>query len=116
MLAGERKRDDRVELVTVATPNVTHFEISKSFLEAGFHVLCEKPMTTTIEEGRALVEVAKRTEQVFAVNYGYSGYPLVRQMRAMVARGDLGKVRVVVAEFAGGLVVLLDVITQITLN
>ena len=102
MLAGERKRDDRVSLVTVATPNATHFEISKSFLEEGFHVLCEKPMTLTIEEGKALVEVAKRTGQVCAVNYGYSGYPMVRHMRAMVARGDLGKVRVAMAEFAGG--------------
>ena len=52
MLAGEQDRDDRVDLVTVATPNATHFEITKAFLEAGFHVLCEKPMTMTVEEGR----------------------------------------------------------------
>jgi predicted dehydrogenase len=102
MLAAERQRDDRPQLVTVATPNVTHFEISKAYLEAGFHVLCEKPMTMNLEEGRALVAVAERTGKVCAVNYGYSGYPLVRHMRAMVARGDLGAIRVVVAEFAGG--------------
>ncbi|MEP7112206.1 MAG: Gfo/Idh/MocA family oxidoreductase [Ilumatobacteraceae bacterium] len=102
MLAAERLRDDRPHLVTVATPNVTHFEISKAYLEAGFHVLCEKPMTMTLEDGRELVAIAARSGKVCAVNYGYSGYPLVRHMRAMVARGDLGAIRVVVAEFAGG--------------
>ena len=59
MLAGERNRDDKVDLVTVATPNNTHFEITKSFLEAGFNVLCEKPMTMTVQEGEEIVRVAK---------------------------------------------------------
>ena len=102
MLEGEKKRDDRVELVTVATPNATHFEITKSFLENGFNVLCEKPMTMTIEEGEEIVEIAKKTGNICAVNYGYSGYSLVRHMRAMIARGDIGKVRLVNAEFAHG--------------
>ena len=102
MLAGERNRPDRCDLVTVATPNATHFEITKSFLEAGFHVLCEKPMTMTVEEGEEIVKIAQKTGQLCAVNYGYSGYSLVRHMRAMVARGDLGDIRVVVAEFAHG--------------
>jgi predicted dehydrogenase len=73
MLAGERKRDDRVDLVTVATPNATHFEISKAFLEAGFNVLCEKPMTVTVDEAEELVKVAAKSGKVCAVNYGYSG-------------------------------------------
>jgi predicted dehydrogenase len=102
MLEGEKKRDDRIDLVTVATPNATHFEITKAFLEGGFHVLCEKPMTMTVEEGEEIVKVAKATGQICAVNYGYSGYSLVRHMKAMVARGDIGKVRVVNAEFAHG--------------
>ena len=102
MLAGERNRPQRCDLVTVATPNATHFEITKSFLEAGFHVLCEKPMTMTVEEGEEIVKIAQKTGQLCAVNYGYSGYSLVRHMRAMVARGDLGDIRVVVAEFAHG--------------
>lgn len=102
MLAGESKRDDRVELVTVATPNSTHFEITKSFLEAGFNVLCEKPMTMTVEESEDIVRVAHKTGKICAVNYGYSGYSLVRHMKAMVARGDLGKVRLVVTEFSHG--------------
>ncbi|WP_147111117.1 Gfo/Idh/MocA family protein [Tateyamaria sp. syn59] len=102
MLEGERKRDDKVDLVTVATPNATHFEITKAFLEGGFHVLCEKPMTMTVEEGQEIVEIARKTGNICAVNYGYTGYSLVRHMRAMVARGDIGKVRLVVAEFAHG--------------
>jgi len=102
MLAGEKKREDRVDLVTVATPNSTHFEITKAFLESGFSVLCEKPMTMTVAEGEAIVEIAKKTGNICAVNYGYTGYSLVRHMKAMIARGDIGAVRVVNAEFAHG--------------
>ncbi|WP_405107266.1 Gfo/Idh/MocA family oxidoreductase [Phaeobacter sp. BS52] len=102
MLEGECNRADRVDLVTVATPNATHFEITKRFLEAGFHVLCEKPMTMTVEEGEEIVKIAKTKGKICAVNYGYSGYSLVRHMKAMVARGDLGKIRLVKAEFAHG--------------
>jgi predicted dehydrogenase len=102
MLEGERTRPDRVDLVTVATPNATHFEITREFLKAGFHVLCEKPMTMTVDEGEEIVRLARETGRICAVNYGYSGYSLVRHMRAMVARGDLGAVRMVVAEFAHG--------------
>jgi predicted dehydrogenase len=102
MLEGEQDRDDRIDLVTVATPNATHFEITKAWLEAGFHVFCEKPMTMTVEEGEEIVEIARATGRICAVNYGYSGYSLVRHMRAMVARGDLGKIRMVKAEFAHG--------------
>mgnify|MGYP000728267658 CR=1 FL=1 len=103
MLAAEKKRgDDKVDLVTVATPNATHFEITKAYLENGFHVLCEKPMTMTVEEGEAIVEIANKTGNICAVNYGYTGYSLVRHMKAMIARGDIGAVRVVNAEFAHG--------------
>jgi len=102
MLAGERAREDRIDLVTVATPNATHFEITKAFLEGGFHVLCEKPMTMSVEEGEEIVRLAQATGRICAVNYGYTGYSLVRHMRAMVARGDLGAIRLVVAEFAHG--------------
>ena len=102
MLEGERNRDDRIDLVTVATPNSTHFEITKAFLEAGFNVLCEKPMTMTVDEGEQIVRLVESTKQICAVNYGYSGYSLVRHMRAMIARGDLGAIRVVNAEFAHG--------------
>jgi predicted dehydrogenase len=102
MLDGEKNRDDRVDLVTVATPNATHYEITKAFLEAGFHVLCEKPMTLTVAEGEDIVRTARATGKICAVNYGYTGYSLVRHMKAMVARGELGKIRLVKAEFAHG--------------
>ena len=102
MLAGEKGQANPVDLVTVATPNSTHFEITKAFLEGGFHVLCEKPMTMTIKEGEEIVKVSRATGKICAVNYGYSGYSLVRHMKAMVARGDIGKVRLVNAEFAHG--------------
>jgi predicted dehydrogenase len=102
MLDREKNRKDQIDLVTVATPNSTHFEITKSFLEAGFHVLCEKPMTMTVQEAEDIVRISEKTGQICAVNYGYSGYSLVRHMRAMVARGDLGAVRLVKAEFAHG--------------
>jgi predicted dehydrogenase len=71
-------------------------------LRTGFHVLCEKPMTMTVEEGEEIVQISKGTGNICAVNYGYTGYSLVRHMKAMVARGDLGKIRLVKAEFAHG--------------
>ena len=102
MLDGEKGRADRLDLVTVATPNATHFEITRAFLEAGFHVLCEKPMTMTVEEGEEIVRIAEASGRICAVNYCYSAYPMVRQMRAMVTNGDIGKVRLAVANFSHG--------------
>lgn len=102
MLEGERNRPDRIDLVTVATPNATHFEITRAFLQAGFHVLCEKPMTMTVEEGEEITRIAAETGKICAVNYCYSAYPMVRQARAMVAAGELGQVRLVVTNFSHG--------------
>ncbi|TNF17267.1 MAG: Gfo/Idh/MocA family oxidoreductase [Rhodobacteraceae bacterium] len=102
MLMGEKDREDRIDLVTVATPNATHFEITKAFLEAGFNVLCEKPMTMTVEEGEEIVRTARASGKHCAVNYCYSAYPMVRQARAMVRAGELGKVRLVVTNFSHG--------------
>ena len=102
MLEAEQSRSDHLDLVTVATPNATHFAIAKAFLEGGFNVLCEKPMTMTVEEGEDIVRLARSSGRICAVNYGYTGYSLVRHMKSMVARGDLGRVRLVVAEFAHG--------------
>ncbi len=102
MLAGETARDDRIDLVTVATPNSTHFEITKSFLEAGFNVLCEKPMTMTVEEGEEIVKIARASGKICAVNYCYSAFPMVREMRHMVQSGQVGKIRLVVANFSHG--------------
>ena len=102
MLAGEVAREDRIDLVTVATPNATHYEITKAFLEAGFHVLCEKPMTMTVEQGEDIVRTAQAAGKICAVNYCYSAYPMVRQMRAMVRADEIGKVMLVVTNFSHG--------------
>ena len=102
MLKAEKARDDRVDLVTVATPNATHFEITKAFLEAGFNVLCEKPMTMTVEEGEEIVRIAQASGRICAVNYCYSAYPMVREMRHMVSSGQVGHVRIIVANFSHG--------------
>lgn len=102
MLAGERDRPDRIDLVTVATPNATHYEITKAFLEAGFNVLCEKPMTMTVEEGEDIARVAAASGRICAVNYCYSAYPMVREARAMVRAGEIGSIRLVVTNFSHG--------------
>jgi predicted dehydrogenase len=102
MLEAELNRANRVDLVTIATPNSSHFEIARAFLAAGFDVLCEKPLTNTVAEAEEIVQAARKQQRICAVNFGYSGYPLVRHARAMVARGDLGRIRVVIAEFAHG--------------
>ena len=102
MLQAEAARPDRIDLVTVATPNSTHFEITKAFLEAGFNVLCEKPMTMTVEEGEEIVRVAEASDGICAVNYCYSAYPMIRLARAMVREGEIGKVRLVVTNFSHG--------------
>ena len=102
MLSHESKREDKLDLVTIATPNSTHFEITKAFLEQGFNVFCEKPMTMTIEEAEAILAISKSVGKICAVNYGYSGFSLVREMKNMVSTGVIGKIRLVKAEFAHG--------------
>jgi predicted dehydrogenase len=102
MLEGERDRDDRPDLVVVATPNASHFEIAHAFLDAGFDVLCEKPLATRLADAAELARTARRLGRELFVMYGYSGFPLVRQMRAMIRSGALGRIRVVQAEFAHG--------------
>ncbi|TFF23024.1 Gfo/Idh/MocA family oxidoreductase [Jiella endophytica] len=100
MAEKEKARDDGIEAVAIVTPNHMHFPVAKTFLQAGFHVICDKPMTTTLAEAKELAEIAKRSGKVFILTHNYTGYPMIRQARAMVANGDLGKIRVVVAEYA----------------
>lgn len=97
-----RLTQDRLSLVTIATPNDTHFEIAKAWLEAGFNVLCEKPLTMTVDEADELRGIARHSGHICAVNFGYSGYPMAIQAREMIRNGDLGDIRVVFSEFAHG--------------
>ena len=100
MIAGEASRDDGIEVVAVVTPNHLHFPVAKACLEAGLHVICDKPLTVTDEEARELRRIAEAEDRILAVTYNYSGYPMIRQAREMVARGDLGRIRVVQGEYA----------------
>jgi predicted dehydrogenase len=100
MASSEAARDDGIEAVAIVTPNHTHFAIAKAFLEAGMHVICDKPMTVTVEEAETLKEAARSAKRILAVTYNYTGYPMIRQARAMIERGDLGVVRVVQVQYA----------------
>jgi len=100
MLEQESRRPDRVDVVTIVTPNHMHFPIAKMALEKGFHVVCDKPLTTTGAEARELVDLVQETGLIFCVTYNYSGYPLIRQAQGMIGRGMLGNVRVVQVEYA----------------
>lgn len=103
LIEGEKNRGgDRVDAVTVVTPNATHYEICRGLLEAGFHVIVDKPMTTTVADAKALTEAARASKRVFAVTYNYTGYPMVRQASAMVRGGELGAIRKVIVEYHQG--------------
>lgn len=100
MAEKEAARADGIEAVSIVTPNHVHFAAAKAFLERGVHVICDKPMTTTLADALALAELVDRSGRVFCLTHNYSGYPMVRQARAMVAEGALGAVRVVQVEYA----------------
>ena len=100
MAAAEARRPDRIEAVSIVTPNNMHYPMAKTFLEAGFHVICDKPMTTTLQEALDLAAIVHRTGLIFVLTHNYTGYPMVRQARQMVADGQLGKIRVVQVEYA----------------
>jgi predicted dehydrogenase len=100
MANAEAKRPDRIEAVSIVTPNNLHYLMAKAFLEAGFHVICDKPMTTTLEEALDLAAIVHRSGLIFGLTHNYTGYPMVRQARQMVADGHLGKIRVVQVEYA----------------
>ena len=87
--------DKRIDFVSVATPNHTHFEIAKAAAEAGFNVICDKPMTFDLAQAEQLAEVVEKTGVVFAVTHNYTGYPLVRQAREMILAGELGEINAI---------------------
>jgi predicted dehydrogenase len=94
--------DERIDFVSVCTPNHTHFPIAKAFLEAGFHVMCEKPMTLTVEEAEILKATVEKTGKVFGLMHNYTAYPMVKLARDMVKQGDLGNIRKVVVQYPQG--------------
>ena len=101
MIDAELKlpEDQRIDFVSITTPNNWHFPIAKAFLEAGFNVVCEKPMTMNVEEALALEKIVKDTGKVFALLHNYTGYPMVKHARWMVKQGMLGKIQKIVVEY-----------------
>jgi predicted dehydrogenase len=102
LLRGEARREDGAELVAVVTPNHLHFEVSAAALQAGLHVMSDKPATLNLAEARSLAEIVGSSGRLYGLTYTYTGYPMVREAREIVARGDLGAVRKIVVEYAQG--------------
>ncbi len=104
MITGELAlpADERIDFVSVCTPNHTHFPIAKAFLEAGFNVMCEKPMTLTVEEAEELEALVKQSGKIFGLMHNYTAYPMVKLAKDMVKQGDLGKIRKVVVQYPQG--------------
>jgi len=102
MAAAEAARDDGVEVVTICTPPDLHAPIARLFLEHGIDVICEKPMTATAAEARDLAQAVAASDGLFVLTHCYTGYPMVRQARAMVAAGEIGDVRLVESDFVNG--------------
>ena len=102
LVEQESQHPDGVEVVAIVTPNNSHYAIAKDCLEHGLHVICDKPLTTELEQAQELAELARQTGRVFGLTHNYTGYPMVRHARAMVAAGELGEVRLVQVEHASG--------------
>ncbi|WP_201831144.1 Gfo/Idh/MocA family protein [Microvirga zambiensis] len=100
MARRERRLKDGIDAVAIVTPNHAHAAAARAFLKAGIHVICDKPLTTTRREADQLAKLARESGLIFAVTHNYTGYPLVRQARAMVQAGELGAIRVVQVEYA----------------
>ncbi|MDT0643240.1 Gfo/Idh/MocA family oxidoreductase [Zunongwangia sp. F363] len=93
---------ERMQVISVLTPNFLHFSMAKKLLENGFHVICEKPMTTTYEEAKILKKTQEKSGSIFAVTYTYTGYPMVRQMKEMVASGAIGDIQKIDVQYYQG--------------
>ena len=99
MASAESQRPDGIEVVSIVTPNHLHHAPAKAFLEAGIHVICDKPLTTTLEDALDLAAAVKRSGLVFGLTHNYTGHPLVRQAREMALGGELGPLRLVQVEY-----------------
>jgi predicted dehydrogenase len=95
-------KEERMQVVSILTPNFLHFPMAKKLLENGFNVICEKPMTTSYEEAKILKDTLKKSNSILAVTYTYTGYPMVRQMREMISQGVIGKVQKIDVQYYQG--------------
>ncbi len=99
MAQREARRKDGIEAVSIVTPNHVHYQAAREFLKRGIHVICDKPLTSTLADAKKLVKAAEDSDALFVLTHNYTGYPMVRQAREMVASGQLGKIRVVQVEY-----------------
>ncbi len=102
MAEKESAREDKIDFVSIVVQNHLHFEVAKTFLEAGFNVICDKPMTRTLDEARALRDIVDETGKIFCLTHNYTGYPMVKEARRMVRDGELGRILKIVAEYPQG--------------
>ena len=100
MARAEAARDDGIDAVAIVTPNHLHAPVATAFLEAGIHIVCDKPLAISLAEGEALAKLAREKNRLFALTHTYSGYPLVRHARELIESGELGELRVVQVEYA----------------
>lgn len=100
MAEQESKRQDGLDAVAIVTPNFLHYPVAKCFLQAGINVICDKPMTCSLEEALSLQKIAKENDCLFILTHNYSAYPLVRQAKQLVSQGDLGMLRLIQVEYA----------------
>ena len=99
MAIREARRKDGIEAVSIVTPNHVHYQAAREFLKRGIHVICDKPLTSTLADAKKLVKAAESSDALFILTHNYTGYPMVRQAREMVAAGEIGKIRVVQVEY-----------------
>jgi predicted dehydrogenase len=99
MARREARLKDGIEAVAIVTPNHMHFPVARAFLRRGIHVICDKPLTATLKDARKLAQLAQRSGVVFVLTHNYTGYPMIRQAREMVAAGELGGLRLIHAEY-----------------
>ncbi|MCP4847635.1 MAG: Gfo/Idh/MocA family oxidoreductase [Verrucomicrobiaceae bacterium] len=102
MAEKEAAREDKIDFVSIVVQNHLHFEVAKTFLEAGFNVICDKPMTRTLDEARSLRDIVDETGKIFCLTHNYTGYPMVKEARRMVNDGEMGRILKIVAEYPQG--------------
>jgi predicted dehydrogenase len=102
MIKAEAKRDDRVDVIAIMTPNNSHYEIACLAIEYGFHIMCEKPLSNALDEALDLVKRVQQSDLACCVAYGYSGYPMVREAKALIESGELGEIRMVQCDYVQG--------------
>ena len=99
MTGQEGAREDKIDFVIIVTPNNLHFKIAQAFLEKGINVVCDKPLTLKVKEAEELINLAKKRDLLCCVTYTYSGYPMVKHAREIIAKGEIGKIRMVMGEY-----------------